>query len=51
MQRAINFGAGPSAIPLEVLKEAQEQFLDFNGSGLSIMAQNFMKMCIIMLLL
>lgn len=37
MQRAINFGAGPSAIPLEVLKEAQEQFLDFNGSGLSIM--------------
>ncbi|MDD3463028.1 MAG: phosphoserine transaminase [Sulfurospirillaceae bacterium] len=37
MHRAINFGAGPSAIPLDVLKEAQEQFLDFNGSGLSIM--------------
>ncbi|MDD3324335.1 MAG: phosphoserine transaminase [Sulfurospirillaceae bacterium] len=37
MHRAINFGAGPSAIPLDVLREAQEQFLDFNGSGLSIM--------------
>lgn len=37
MQRAINFGAGPSAIPLEVLKEAQEQFIDFHGAGLSIM--------------
>jgi phosphoserine aminotransferase len=37
MSRAINFGAGPAAIPLEVLQEAQEQFLDFNGTGISIM--------------
>ncbi len=37
MKRAINFGAGPSAIPLEVLEEAQKQLLDFGGSGLSIM--------------
>lgn len=37
MKRAINFGAGPSAIPLEVLEEAQKQLLDFQGSGLSIM--------------
>jgi phosphoserine aminotransferase len=37
MQPAINFGAGPSMIPQEVLKEAQEQLLDFHGNGLSIM--------------
>ncbi len=37
MTRAINFGAGPSAIPLEVLEEAQRELLDFGGNGLSIM--------------
>ncbi len=37
MKRAINFGAGPSAIPYEVLKEAQRDLLDFNAEGLSIM--------------
>ena len=37
MKRAFNFGAGPSAIPTEVLEEAQKELLDFNGSGISIM--------------
>ncbi len=37
MSRVYNFGAGPSAIPLEVLQEAQEQLVDFGGEGLSIM--------------
>lgn len=37
MKRVLNFSAGPSAIPLDVLKTAQEQLLDFNGFGLSIM--------------
>ena len=37
MKRAFNFGAGPSAIPTEVLEEAQKGLLDFNGSGISIM--------------
>ncbi|MCF6173554.1 MAG: 3-phosphoserine/phosphohydroxythreonine transaminase [Campylobacteraceae bacterium] len=37
MKRAINFGAGPSAIPTEVLLEVQKDLLDFKGSGLSIM--------------
>jgi phosphoserine aminotransferase len=32
-----NFGAGPSTIPLEVLKEVQEHLLDFHGNGMSIM--------------
>ncbi|GIQ64259.1 hypothetical protein PACILC2_28270 [Paenibacillus cisolokensis] len=36
-QRAYNFNAGPAALPLDVLKQAQEQFVDFNGAGMSIM--------------
>jgi phosphoserine aminotransferase len=37
MKRAFNFGAGPAAIPTEVLEEAQKELLDFQGSGISIM--------------
>ena len=36
MKRVYNFNAGPSAMPLEVLKEVQDEFLDFNGTGMSI---------------
>ncbi|MEK0316415.1 3-phosphoserine/phosphohydroxythreonine transaminase [Cohnella sp. 56] len=35
--RAYNFNAGPAALPLEVLQQAQEQFVDFEGSGMSLM--------------
>ena len=34
--RAYNFSAGPSALPLEVLQEAQRDFLDFAGTGMSV---------------
>ncbi len=34
--RVYNFAAGPSTLPLEVLKEAQRDFLDYNNSGMSI---------------
>ncbi|MFD2117652.1 3-phosphoserine/phosphohydroxythreonine transaminase [Paenibacillus yanchengensis] len=37
MKRAFNFNAGPAALPLSVLQKAQEQFVDFNGAGMSIM--------------
>jgi len=37
MKRVFNFSAGPAAIPTEVLKEAQEELLDFHGAGISIM--------------
>lgn len=37
MTRAYNFNAGPAAIPLEVLQQAQEQFVDYQGAGMSIM--------------
>ncbi len=37
MSRVFNFSAGPAAIPLEVLTQAQEELLDFQGSGMSVM--------------
>lgn len=36
MQRAYNFNAGPSAMPLEVLQEAQTEFLNYAETGMSI---------------
>ena len=36
MGRVYNFSAGPSMLPLEVLKRAQAEMLDCNGSGKSI---------------
>jgi len=35
--RNVNFNAGPSAIPLSVLERAQSEFLDFQGTGMSIL--------------
>ncbi len=37
MSRAFNFSAGPAAIPTEVLQQAQEELLDFRGTGMSVM--------------
>lgn len=37
MSRVYNFSAGPSMLPLEVLKKAQEEMLDQGGSGQSVM--------------
>jgi phosphoserine aminotransferase len=36
-KRAYNFNAGPAALPLEVLQQAQETFVDYNGIGMSLM--------------
>ena len=36
MKRVYNFNAGPSAMPLTVLKQVQQEFLDFAGTGMSI---------------
>jgi phosphoserine aminotransferase len=35
--RKINFNAGPAGLPLSVLEEAQREFVDFAGTGMSIM--------------
>ena len=37
MARIHNFNAGPAALPLAVLERAQSEFLDYRGSGMSIM--------------
>lgn len=35
-KRIHNFNAGPAALPLPVLEEIREEFLDYRGSGMSI---------------
>lgn len=37
MARVYNFAAGPAVLPEEVLKEAADEMLDYNGSGMSVM--------------
>jgi phosphoserine aminotransferase len=40
MTRAINFNAGPAALPLPALERAKDELLDFAGSGMSVMEQS-----------
>ncbi len=35
-KRIINFNAGPAALPLKVLEEIRDSFLNFKGSGMSV---------------
>ena len=37
MARSINFAAGPSALPTEVLERAKAELLDYQHTGMSIM--------------
>jgi phosphoserine aminotransferase len=37
MAKKYNFNPGPAGLPQEVLKKAQDELLDFNGTGMSIM--------------
>jgi len=37
MAKKYNFYAGPAILPQEVMKKAQDELLDFNGIGLSVM--------------
>ena len=36
MSDIYNFSAGPAILPKEVLRQAQEELLDYEGSGMSI---------------
>lgn len=36
MNRKFNFSAGPCTLPLEVLEEAQAEFVDYHGAGMSL---------------
>jgi phosphoserine aminotransferase len=37
MSRGYNFSAGPAVLPEEVLKQAQEELVDWKGCGMSVM--------------
>ncbi len=37
IQRAHNFNAGPSVLPVSVLEKAQSELLDYQGCGMSVM--------------
>ena len=37
MARVYNFNAGPAVLPLEVLEEARDQFVEYKSSGMSLM--------------
>ena len=37
MKRVFNFSAGPAMLPTAVLERAQQEMLDWNGSGMSVM--------------
>jgi phosphoserine aminotransferase len=37
MSEIFNFGAGPAMLPKEVMQRAREEFIDWNGSGMSVM--------------
>ncbi|MBW2731578.1 MAG: 3-phosphoserine/phosphohydroxythreonine transaminase [Deltaproteobacteria bacterium] len=37
MKRAMNFSAGPAALPFSVLEEVQAELLDFKGTGKSLL--------------
>jgi len=36
LNRVVNFNAGPSTLPLEVLEQIRDEIVDFKGEGLSI---------------
>jgi len=36
MNRVFNFGAGPAMLPTAVMEKAQQEFLNFNGMGASV---------------
>ncbi|MGZ0020396.1 3-phosphoserine/phosphohydroxythreonine transaminase [Nitrosomonas sp. wSCUT-2] len=37
MEQIYNFSAGPAVLPREVLQQAQDEMLDWHGSGMSVM--------------
>lgn len=37
MSRVFNFSAGPANLPMEVLEQAKQELLDWNGTGASVM--------------
>ena len=40
MSTVYNFSAGPAVLPEAVLRTAQHEMLDYNGTGVSVMAMS-----------
>ena len=36
-ERVYNFSAGPACLPMDVLKQAQKDFISYGGSGMNVM--------------
>ena len=45
MGRVYNFSAGPAVLPEEVLQEAADEMLDYQGSGMSVMEMSIPAVC------
>ena len=45
MARVYNFSAGPSMLPEEVLNQAAQEMLDYNGTGMSVMEMSHRAKC------
>lgn len=43
--RVYNFSAGPSMLPEEVLNQAAQEMLDYNGTGMSVMEMSHRAKC------
>ena len=43
MARVYNFSAGPAVLPEEVLKEAADEMLDYEGTGMSVMEMSHLS--------
>jgi len=39
-QRVFNYGAGPAMLPVPVMEQVQAEFLDYGGTGMSIIEMN-----------
>ncbi len=39
----VNFAAGPSALPFEVLEHAQRELVDYQNTGVSVMGKFSMR--------
>ena len=37
MKRALNFNAGPAALPESVLAKAEKEMMNYQGSGMGVM--------------
>ncbi|MEE8433584.1 MAG: 3-phosphoserine/phosphohydroxythreonine transaminase [bacterium] len=42
-KRVFNYGAGPAMLPVPVMEQVQVEFLDYQGSGMSIIEMNHRK--------